>query len=311
MSDITNVFLSQTITTELDISSEEVTVVDMSGGPAGPVGPTGAVGPTGTGVNIVGAVASSGSLPATGVIGNGYIVGLDLYIWTGSIWQNVGQVKGPTGTTGPTGSTGATGPLGPTGLTGITGPTGIGVTGPTGVGSAGPTGPAGPTGIGLVSGGSTHAVLAKASGSNFDVTWVDRPWRSSWGALALATSVTAQDFTGTTIVDMTSLSVTFAQVSGRRYRVHGYMRAGGFSGTQFVADCFITTSANGQLQAASQDVRNITDQWTFNINLYITASVTGNITLKMRGKSVAGATWQTFPSFVSPGFLVVEDIGPA
>jgi hypothetical protein len=148
-------------------------------GPASLItGPTGTSGPTGTAgtsVKIVGSVATSASLPGGygGAAGDGELAEDtgNLWVWSGTIWVDVGQVKGPTGVTGaastitgPTGYTGAasviTGPTGATGATGvtgaasvITGPTGytgpIGATGVSGAASVvtGPTGYTGPTGV--------------------------------------------------------------------------------------------------------------------------------------------------------------------
>ena len=182
-------------------------------GPAGPTGPTGvagATGPTGvgitgptgtagadgTGVSILGSYASLSALQTahpSGQTGDAYLVNGELYVWTGSAWTNVGNIKGPTGSTGstgPTGSNGATGPTGstgptgangssiqgatgPTGTPGATGPTGatgatgFGATGPTGATGAtgpsdGPTGPTGPTGISIT---SNYIVTSPAGGS--------------------------------------------------------------------------------------------------------------------------------------------------
>jgi hypothetical protein len=120
---------------------------------------------------------------------------------------NVGTVVGATGATGPTGATGATGATGSTGAPGsaatiavgtiITGSPGTdanvtnagtssaavfnfaiprgdqgiqGNTGPTG--ATGPTGPTGATGAGVAAGGTTGQVLAKASTTDYDTTWV-------------------------------------------------------------------------------------------------------------------------------------------
>ena len=124
-------------------------------GPTGATGPastiTGPTGPLGAGVAIVGSVTGIADLPAgyTGAVGDSYIVQTDgnLYAWDGSIWNDVGDIVGPTGSTGATGPEGAastvTGPTGDSGGVGATGPTGFGATGPTGsVGGTGPTGPA-------------------------------------------------------------------------------------------------------------------------------------------------------------------------
>jgi hypothetical protein len=126
----------------------------VGSGIAGPTGPTGAqstvpgpTGPLGAGVAIVGSVTGVGDLPTgyTGAVGDSYIVqsGGNLYAWDGSVWNDVGNIVGPTGNTGPQGATGATGAAST-----VTGPTGAASTvpGPTGstgqAGSAGPTGPA-------------------------------------------------------------------------------------------------------------------------------------------------------------------------
>jgi hypothetical protein len=109
-------------------------------GEAGPTGPSGPTGPAGSGVSVLGSYATIELLEAdnpTGSIGDSYVVGSDLYVWSdlNTEWFNAGPfVAGPTGATGAsvTGATGATGPAGSTGPTGATGATGAsGITGPT------------------------------------------------------------------------------------------------------------------------------------------------------------------------------------
>jgi len=100
----------------------------------GPTGPTGAPGRDGSGVTIIDTLANTGLLPSSGnTIGDAYVIDGDLYVWTGSAWQNVGAIRGPTGPTGPTGQRGAdstiVGPSGPTGPTGATGEDGVGYDG--------------------------------------------------------------------------------------------------------------------------------------------------------------------------------------
>jgi hypothetical protein len=86
---------------------------------AGPAGPQGAQGYPGQGLSIKGSYANLAALQAavpSGTLGDGYIVGTNLYIWQGSSWLNTGQIIGPTGPTGPSGGpTGPTGPAGPAG----------------------------------------------------------------------------------------------------------------------------------------------------------------------------------------------------
>jgi hypothetical protein len=119
-------------------------VLALGGGPRGASGPTGA---QGTSIEFKGSVATSLNLPSSGNdINDAYIVDNegDLYVWNGTIWQNVGQIVGPAGPQGPTGEAG---PAGPTGATGadstVEGPQGpIGPTGPAVTGPTGATGPA-------------------------------------------------------------------------------------------------------------------------------------------------------------------------
>ncbi len=133
-------------------------------GPAGPTGPQSSVigptGPQGSGVRILGSYATLLLLQAdtpVGLIGDGYLVGQNLYIWSdlNSEWVLSGPIVGPTGSTGPTG---AQGPVGIGGANGSAGPTGP--TGPSG-GPTGPTGPAGATGA---SGGVTLNITSPSGG---------------------------------------------------------------------------------------------------------------------------------------------------
>jgi hypothetical protein len=103
-------------------------------GSAGLTGPTGAAGVDGTGVTILGSFATVGELPATGDIGDSWLVAGDLYVWDdeNSQWNNVGTIQGPQGLTGPVGPTGPTGAAGTDGIDGIDGIDGV--TGPAGLG---------------------------------------------------------------------------------------------------------------------------------------------------------------------------------
>ena len=127
-------------------------------GPEGPEGPMGPTGPAGTGVTILGSYPTETDLNTahpTGTVGDGYIVAGDLFVWNGTLWENVGRIQGPEGPqgpqgpTGPTGLTGPEGPTGPKGDIGLTGPEGP--TGPQGIqgiqGLTGPEGPQGPQGL--------------------------------------------------------------------------------------------------------------------------------------------------------------------
>jgi Bacterial Ig domain/Putative Ig domain/Collagen triple helix repeat (20 copies) len=93
----------------------------------GSVGYTGSKGDPGTSVVIVGTVSTSTLLPPSGnANGDGYIVSFDghLWVWTTSIWTDVGTIKGPAGADGYWGSRGYIGYFGSTGYDGSRGFTG-------------------------------------------------------------------------------------------------------------------------------------------------------------------------------------------
>jgi len=68
----------------------------------GPAGPQGEQGEPGQGLVILGSLPSSGDLPATGELGDAYIISGDLWVWTGTEWENVGVIQGPAGADGRT-----------------------------------------------------------------------------------------------------------------------------------------------------------------------------------------------------------------
>lgn len=85
------------------------------------------------GVVIMGQVSSAELLPESAFLGDAYLVGSSLYIWTGSAWADCGNIQGPQGPAGATGPEGPAGAQGPQGPAGATGPEG----------ARGPVGPAG------------------------------------------------------------------------------------------------------------------------------------------------------------------------
>ena len=105
-----------------------------------------------------------------------------LRVYSGSIWQEVrAGIDGDTGPQGPQGDQGIQGIQGEKGDTGDTGPQGPqGVKGDTG--DTGATGATGDTGPGVVVGGTTGQVLAKASNDDYDTEWIDPPAGTGGGA---------------------------------------------------------------------------------------------------------------------------------
>ena len=66
-------------------------------GPKGDRGERGEQGPIGKGLTVLGKVTSTSQLPSTGTTGDAYFVGSHLYVWTGSKWEDMGEVKGEKG----------------------------------------------------------------------------------------------------------------------------------------------------------------------------------------------------------------------
>lgn len=110
-------------------------------GDPGPIGPEGPQGPIGEGLTILGTLASTAELPATGTTGDGYIISGDLHVWDGTAWNNTGQIQGPAG------ADGAQGPQGPQGL----------------------------PGQGVPTGGSAGQILSKTSAADYDTQWIVPP----------------------------------------------------------------------------------------------------------------------------------------
>ncbi len=116
-------------------------------GPKGDKGEPGKDGADGTSIKILGKLNSEDELPLTGNIGDAYVIGLNIWVWSkNNNWINVGDFKGPKGDKG---DQGIQGPKGDKGETGAIGPKGeVGATGAVGpIGPQGPRGERGPQGI--------------------------------------------------------------------------------------------------------------------------------------------------------------------
>jgi len=87
------------------------TYTDGSTEPSTPTCISGAKGKDGTSVNILGSYTTLEELQTahpTGNIGDAYIIGGNLYVWSESnnVWEDVGTIQGPQGEVGPPGETG-------------------------------------------------------------------------------------------------------------------------------------------------------------------------------------------------------------
>ncbi len=78
----------------------------------GPEGEQGPQGEMGAGIKILGKKASQGDLPATGEVGDGYMIGVNFWVWDGTEYIDVGQIRGPKGDQGLSGIQGLKGEKG-------------------------------------------------------------------------------------------------------------------------------------------------------------------------------------------------------
>ena len=106
--------------------TEAVWVTSLKGD-QGETGVSGADGIDGKSITIMGSFARADLLPVSGSAGDGYLVGMDLYVWAGSLWKNVGPVRGPDGQRGEVGPMGLQGKQGIQGARGIAGSRGPGL----------------------------------------------------------------------------------------------------------------------------------------------------------------------------------------
>lgn len=106
---ITGVSPSQTLSLTLPKGDQGAQGIQGIQGPKGDQGIQGIQGPkgdTGEGINILGEYATESDLTTahpSGAVGDAYLVNGDLYVWSGSAWQNTGSIQGPAGPAGEDG----------------------------------------------------------------------------------------------------------------------------------------------------------------------------------------------------------------
>ena len=102
----------------LDIGG--VLLTTTAGGLNLPVGSTiGGVNPGA--IQIKAELANVNLLPASGTVGDGYLIAGNLHVWNSTTWSNLERIQGPIGATGAQGVQGNLGPVGSTGITGAAG----------------------------------------------------------------------------------------------------------------------------------------------------------------------------------------------
>lgn len=103
-------------------SSDRTFVFGLPRGIQGDPGPAGA---DGTSVAVKGTLPGVGSLPESGAQGDAWMISGNLWVWTGSDWENVGAIQGPKGDPGSEGAQGPRGERGADGAQGVQGDPGV------------------------------------------------------------------------------------------------------------------------------------------------------------------------------------------
>ena len=128
------------------------------------------------------------------------------------------------------------------------------------------------------------------------------------GIINRVTAITTQNFTTTSSVDFTSLSITFTAVANRYYKISFSLPSvTGSASNRFVTQ--IRDGSNNELLAIYNEVTSL----GFSIAAYTVKTFSaGSTTIKLSGYRDAGSnTIGSFGASTSPMELIVEDIGAA
>ena len=150
------------------------------------------------GVVIMGQVSSAELLPESAFLGDAYLVGASLYIWTGSAWADCGTIQGPQGPAGATGPEGPAGAQGPQGPAGATGPEG----------ARGPMGPSGKSFGNNILDNSDFRINQRGQSSYSGAVYgIDR-WKGNDDATVLTVSNDGITVTGSYLVQIVEKKYT-------------------------------------------------------------------------------------------------------
>ena len=133
-------------------------------------------------------------------------------------------------------------------------------------------------------------------------------WNLPWGRINSVTAITSQNFTTTSSVDFTSLSITFTAVANRYYKISFSLPSvTGSASNRFVTQ--IRDGSNNELLTIYNEVTSL----GFSIAAYTIKTFTaGSTTIKLSGYRDSGSnTIGSFGASTSPMELTVEDVGPA
>lgn len=158
-----------------------------------------------------------------------------------------------------------------------------------------------------VAAGATSITNANITDLRERVVLNNKSWDTAWGIVGSAAKATDQSGI-TTVTDVTSLSVTFTAVPGRRYRTHLYLPVVTQASATGFASPTITDGSNA-IKAQSNRLMQSGDQDHFNV-WAVETGLSGSTTRKGRLTTSAGTVSITATSAVQ-ALILVEDIGPA
>jgi hypothetical protein len=138
--------------------------------------------------------------------------------------------------------------------------------------------------------------------------WRPVAWNTSWGVVGTPVNVTADQNGITTVVDLTSLSVAFTAVNGRRYKTTLSGRVLQNTASATTNEMYITDGSNVQVQASTLSLGAAI--FAQHMVVAIETITAGAVTRKGRLATNAG-TVNLDVAANQPAFIVVEDIGPS
>jgi hypothetical protein len=144
----------------------------------------------------------------------------------------------------------------------------------------------------------------------FDGASWRKPWNMPWGRIGHASRVADVNAIGTAIVDLPGLTVTFAALGFRVYRVnvHTLAAPGAAGGTVYLRDGNNVTLNQCNVLGNNTGVAAGTIGGVSICHLMTPA--TGSITVKVSAAAASGSSFAIPGASTYPNWLVVEDVGP-
>jgi hypothetical protein len=136
------------------------------------------------------------------------------------------------------------------------------------------------------------------------VSW-RKAWNMPWGVLGSALKTGDQTGFGTSIADISGLSLTVPGVPAiRQLKISLFVN---FVATTGYGQFFITDAANVAVQTGAMNQAGITQ--SLHLTVVVATVVTGSITYKARCNTGTG-NMDVKGSAVAPSLIVIEDLGP-